>query len=236
MPWSRGLVQAAFVALCTSHQHAWMVAALPPHRVMTMSATGPIAGPANPRALVGEGMNLFRAGDVKGSVAKFDQAIDADPRYANVLWQRGLSLYYADLFELGAQQFRRDVADNPNDTEEALWTLLCEARMPGLGGFSGAQERLLKVGRDPRPYMRVVYDVFAGRATEEDLAAEGHRGGSGSGPEFYAQLYLGLLAEAQGNETKAKYYISSAASSPYGQRSKDYMWSLARVHKQVRGW
>ena len=29
----------------------------------------------------------------------------------------GLSLYYADRFDEGAQQFRKDVAVNPNDTE-----------------------------------------------------------------------------------------------------------------------
>ena len=41
-----------------------------------------------------------------------------DNRYGPVLWQRGLSLYYAGRFDEGAAQFRRDVALNPGDTEE----------------------------------------------------------------------------------------------------------------------
>ena len=31
----------------------------------------------------------------------------------------------------GAAQFREDVAVNPNDTEEAIWAFLCEARIRG---------------------------------------------------------------------------------------------------------
>ena len=54
----------------------------------------------------------------------------------------------------GAEQFRRDVAVNPNDTEEAIWACMCEAQTLGL---EEARKRLLRVGRDPRPYMRQAY-------------------------------------------------------------------------------
>ena len=189
----------------------------------------------NPRRLVKDGMELFRGGDVAGSVGAFDRAIAADGRFAPLLWQRGLSLYYAGDFAAGAAQFRRDVALNPNDTEEAVWTFLCEARLPQYG-FQAARERLLTVGRDPRPYMRVAYDLFAGAASEEDLARVGHDGGRGSAQEFYANLYLGLFNEAKGEGAKAREYLRAAAGSPYGARSDDYMWALAKVHVKERGW
>ncbi|XLU67859.1 hypothetical protein S245_026912, partial [Arachis hypogaea] len=48
------------------------------------------------------------------------------------LWQRGLSLYYLDRFEEGAEQFRLDVAQNPNDTEESIWCFLCETQLYGV--------------------------------------------------------------------------------------------------------
>lgn len=35
-------------------------------------------------------------------------------------------------FEEGAEQFRLDVAQNPNDTEESIWCFLCEARLHGV--------------------------------------------------------------------------------------------------------
>ncbi|XP_058215602.1 uncharacterized protein LOC131326752 isoform X1 [Rhododendron vialii] len=83
-------------------------------------------------AAVRRGMMLFREGDVSGSVAEFDKAIERDPRQKAYLWQRGLSLYYLDRFEEGAEQFRLDVAQNPNDTEESIWCFLCEAQLYGV--------------------------------------------------------------------------------------------------------
>lgn len=58
------------------------------------------------------------------------QVIEVAPSQTPYLWQRGLSLYYADRFQDGADQFRRDVAVNPNDTEEAIWAFLCEVGSP----------------------------------------------------------------------------------------------------------
>ena len=37
-------------------------------------------------------------------------------------------------FEEGAEQFRLDVAQNPNDTEESIWCFLCEAQLYGVDG------------------------------------------------------------------------------------------------------
>jgi lipoprotein NlpI len=48
-----------------------------------------------------------------------------------VLWQRGIALYYAKQYAAAAQQFRDDVALNPNDTEEAIWAFLAEAQLHG---------------------------------------------------------------------------------------------------------
>lgn len=88
------------------------------------------------------GMLLFRQGDVLGSLVEFDKAIELDTRQKAYLWQRGLSLYYVDRFEEGADQFRIDVAQNPNDTEESIWCFLCEAQ---LYGVDEARKRFLEV-------------------------------------------------------------------------------------------
>ena len=71
-------------------------------------------------------MAKFVRNDVAGSISDFDAVLAIDSRQAPYLWQRGLSLYYAERFEDGSQQFRRDVAVNPSDTEEAIWAYLCE--------------------------------------------------------------------------------------------------------------
>ncbi|XP_024019226.1 uncharacterized protein LOC21385488 [Morus notabilis] len=103
------------------------------------------------------GMLLFRQGDVSGSLVEFDKAIELDPRQKAYLWQRGLSLYCVNRFEEGAEQFRIDVAQNPNDTEESIWCFICEAQ---LYGADEARRRFLEVGRDPRPVMREAYNMF----------------------------------------------------------------------------
>ncbi|QHO31142.1 TPR repeat protein [Arachis hypogaea] len=76
------------------------------------------------------------------SLVEFDRAIELDPRQKAYLWQRGLSLYYLDRFEEGAEQFRLDVAQNPNDTEESIWCFLCETQ---LYGVDEARKRYLEV-------------------------------------------------------------------------------------------
>ncbi|XLT28834.1 hypothetical protein HN873_060126, partial [Arachis hypogaea] len=76
------------------------------------------------------------------SLVEFDRAIELDPRQKAYLWQRGLSLYYLDRFEEGAEQFRLDVAQNSNDTEESICCFLCEAQ---LYGVDEARKRYLKV-------------------------------------------------------------------------------------------
>ena len=109
------------------------------------------------------------------------------------MWQRGLSLYYVGRYAEGATQFRDDVAVNPNDTEESIWALLCEARtLPG--GFAAAQAAMLRVGRDGRPVMRAAYELFQGapgasiEALQEAARASPH-------DTFYSLLYQVRLTD-----------------------------------------
>mmetsp|Transcript_9639 Transcript_9639/g.12597 ORF Transcript_9639/g.12597 Transcript_9639/m.12597 type:complete len:233 (+) Transcript_9639:63-761(+) len=179
---------------------------------------------------VKRGMQRFKQKRVAESIEDFDQAIALNPQIAPYMWQRGLSLYYENRFE-GAKQFRKDVQVNPNDTEEAIWTFLCEAQLPNVG-FDGAQKQLLSIPNERRPVMRTVYNLFKGEATCEDVARSGT---VSEGAFFYATLYLGLYSEAKGETDLAKNYINSAVKSKYGI-SGDYMWHLAAVHKFVRNW
>ncbi|XP_042468217.1 uncharacterized protein LOC122051259 isoform X2 [Zingiber officinale] len=170
-------------------------------------------------------------GDVGGSLVEFDRAIELNPRQKAYLWQRGLSLYYANRFEEGAEQFRLDVAANPNDTEESIWCFLCEAQ---LYGPEEARKRFLEVGQDPRPVMREAYDMFKDGGDPEKFLKNFI---SGSDNEyFYASLYAGLYYESQNDTDSARRHIVAACQSTYGSRSNDYMAALAKVHCSCRGW
>ena len=97
-------------------------------------------------APLGEAAKLLR--DAIAAPLAFEAAAttDAQPSLDPYLWQRGLSLYYAKRYADGAAQFRRDVAVNPNDTEESIWAFLCEAQMPGLGLDAAQRKRRRRVG------------------------------------------------------------------------------------------
>ncbi|KAL5996233.1 hypothetical protein ACLOJK_026307 [Asimina triloba] len=115
-------------------------------------------------AAVRQGMQLFRQGDVHGSLVEFDRTIELDPRQKactllgfNTMHSQHLLMLLlfqcfawrffqterisfvvngvrslAKGFEEGAEQFRIDVAANPNDTEESIWCFLCEAQLYGV--------------------------------------------------------------------------------------------------------
>ncbi|CAI5949610.1 unnamed protein product [Closterium sp. NIES-65] len=110
------------------------------------------------------------------------------------LWQRGLALYYLGKFQEAAEQFRKDVAVNPNDTEEAIWCFLSEARVVGA---QQARQQFLLVGQDPRPVMCAAMDVFqTGGDPKKILAAAAADFGRPSAL-FYANLYVGLFHESE---------------------------------------
>uniref|UniRef100_A0A0D9Y7Z4 Uncharacterized protein n=1 Tax=Oryza glumipatula TaxID=40148 RepID=A0A0D9Y7Z4_9ORYZ len=160
-------------------------------------------------------MQLFRQGDVASSVAEFDRAIELDQRQKQYLWQRGLSLYYMDRFEEGAEQFRLDVAANPNDTEETIWCFLCEAQLYG-------------VGLDSRSVMREAYELFKDGGDPEKLASNFSSGSEGE--IFYSSLYTGLYYESQKDAELAKSHIVAACRSPYGSRSSIPTWSKVQIY------
>lgn len=190
-----------------------------------------------PKQLVGLGMQRFRTGDVIGSIEAFDLAERKDASLRPFLWQRGLSYYYADMFQMGSDQFRFDVSVNPLDVEEIVWDIACIARMSKDGSIPKEKMMALPKGRtDRRKIMATVYSLFRGDgAMEADLAAAG---GSSDSEEFYAKFYLGLYAEANGELSKASHYMSAAACSRYakGVGAVDYMTSCAKVHCKLRGW
>ena len=198
-------------------------------------AVAPLASvaPAIAASPVREGMSAFSANRVEESIEIFDKILTVQPTSKPYLWQRGLSLYYAEKFEAGADQFATDVSVNPNDTEESIWYFMCVARKEG---FNAAKGKLLKVGPDRRPVMRAALQLFQGETDEVALQALADGKNNNESDLFYANLYLGLWREAQGDATGAKSFITTAANSKYGTQSGDYMADLAKVHVKRRGW
>ncbi|MGG6294073.1 tetratricopeptide repeat protein [Leptolyngbya sp. AN02str] len=188
-------------------------------------------GPAT--AYVRRGMARFKLADVTGAIADFDQAEVLEPNLTPYLWQRGLAYYYTGQFAEGAAQFERDLQVNLHDIEETVWRYLCEARLTD----GDAARRVLtpiatSVQSDGRRVMQLVYELCAQAATPGQVLEVG--GQLGDRGQFYAHLYVGLYHEAFGRGDKAQQFVAIATQS--FPQPEDYMWHLARVHCQLRGW
>ncbi len=187
---------------------------------------------ASPNELFREGVDAFYAAKPKESVAAFDKLIAIVPDSKPQLWQRGLSLYYTGDFKAGREQFETHQTVNTADVENAAWHFICVARAENV---EAARKALIPIEGDTRVPMKQVHELFAGKATVEDVlkAAESGEGEALKNHRCYAHLYLGLYFEALGDEAKAKEHMLKAAKD---FKMDHYMGKCAQVHVQLRGW
>ena len=186
----------------------------------------------SPRELMQQGQKLFFEAKISESIAAFDKLIELQPDAKPHLWQRGLSLYYADKFKEGREQFETHQTVNTTDVENAAWHFLCVARLEGV---EGARKNFIPIEGDSRVPMKEVHQLFAGKGSAEAVmkAAEAGDEGDRRNQLCYANLYLGLYYEALKDEAKAKEHMLKSARD----FSMDhYMGETARVHLKVRGW
>jgi lipoprotein NlpI len=180
-------------------------------------------------ALHRRGEDHFRAARIKESVADFDREIELLPANDPAHWQRGISYYYAGLYEKGARQFERHQTVNPEDVENAVWHFLCVVRSPG-GSIAKARSSFIPIQDDTRVPMKQVHDLFAGKGSLDAVFSATE--GQGPAATFYANLYVGLYLEAEGKSAESLQYITRAAGEP--KTRENYMADVARVHQKLR--
>ena len=178
-----------------------------------------------------QGIEQFKLGNFAESVAAFDKQIELRPKDKISHWQRGISCYYAGLYDEGRKQFEGYQMFDSNDVENAVWRYLCMARKDGV---QKARADLLKIGEDKRVPMRQIYEMFAGRLKPDDVLAATKVGNPSKNELnsrlFYAHQYIGLYHEAEGNKKLALEHTRKAADD---HRIGHYMWDVARVHRDL---
>lgn len=177
------------------------------------------------------GSEQFRRGKIAESLSDFDAYLKRRPEEAPGHWQRGISLYYLGRYDEGRRQFSAYEAKDTNDVENAVWHLMCAARADNI---EKARKGMLKIGKDLRVPMMVVYDLFKGTATPADVEAA-MEGGEVDKAErnrrrFYGNLYLGLYYDMTGDKKKALAHLELAAGK---FRDPQYMADVARVHADL---
>lgn len=171
-------------------------------------------------------------GDFKGSVADFDRYVELRPEVEVRMWERGIAYYFAGQFEKGAKQFEQYQTYQNNDVENSAWRYLCQAKSTNV---DEARQQLLPITHDRRIPLMVVFDLYAGKATPEDVL-EAIDAGNPSPLElrsrqFYGHYYLGIYYEAQGDMEKARTHVEKAVAVPLNSPGvSQYMWDIAKIH------
>ncbi len=173
------------------------------------------------------GSEQFMLGQFAASIADFDRAIDLQPSLERGHWKRGISYYYAGRYADGQKQFEGYQQVDGNDVENAVWRFLCMARSQGV---EKARKDILLIRNDGRVPMMQIYALYSGQGTEQavsDAVAAGDPSPAElNARQFYAELYLGLYAEATGDKLAAQRHIAAAEK----HKISHYMWDVARVH------
>ncbi|MGV3483294.1 MAG: tetratricopeptide repeat protein [Planctomycetaceae bacterium] len=182
---------------------------------------------ANDRGAIRLAGDLYlRCGKINSAIKQFERYLDLVPEDRPELWQYGVALALANRYDEGRKLFELHRVANPNDVENAAWHFLCVAKIAGL---KDAKKLILPAPDDRRVPMneirRLLIDGDEQRVWDavnqlpEDSAARREA-------TFYANLYLGLYADAQNNSTKAKRLVGEAAKV----EQINYMTDVARVY------
>lgn len=187
------------------------------------------ANPDDPKVKDRRGDAHLWAGKFAEAVADYDAFLKAEPKFAPKHWRRGIALYYAGKHEDGVKQFELHKTDNPQDVENAAWHYLCNVKVVGK---EKSQQALIDVTKDTRIPMAEIQKLFAGTLKPEDVLAraEKAKGAERTSALFYANLYVGLWYEADGDAKKAKEHLTVAVEK---HEVPDYMWDVGNAHLQV---
>lgn len=184
--------------------------------------------PQSPAAMLTAADTLLRCGKPAESLVHFDEYLKAEPNALPYLWQRGIAQYFAGRYQEGVKQFEVHRSVNPNDVENAAWHFLCLARADS---FEKASSLVLPAPNDPRIPMEEVLKMLKSGDTslvKNRISAVPESSGERARAEFYGFFYLGLFADAKGNQPEALQWLrKSAKDAPH-----HYMGDVARVYVQ----
>ncbi len=173
----------------------------------------------------------LKLGKFTEAIADYDAYLKANAKFAPEHWRRGIALYYAGKFKDGVAQFETHKTVNPEDVENAAWHYLCNAKV---AGKEKSQKALIAVTQDTRVPMAEIQKLYAGKLKPEDVlaAAQKVKAGTplGTSARFYANLYVGLWYEAEGDAKKTREHLAEAVEK---YKIGDYMWDVGQAHLQM---
>ncbi len=191
--------------------------------------------------LISIGEKALLGGSFERAMWAFDSALYLTPGHKDPqLWQRGLACFYSGRYEEGKKQFEADMTENGSDIEEVIWHFLCRCKMSGFRKYEAEEFLpLCTPNSDPTSFpapMPQVLQLYQGTATVQDVfkAARNPDGSpaksyNDTNAVAYANFYVGLYFEMQGDFSKAAEYLKAAADL----KNPDYIGKLMATHSKL---
>ena len=178
---------------------------------------------SDPQAVFDKAKADFADDNMQVSADGFDRLVELRPDLAAGLWERGVTLYYAERYDACIAQFESFRMVNPNDVENAAWHFLCVAQSESP---ERARRALLPMGLDSRVPMRQIYELYSGAVSADVVlaAADGH-----PSAVFFAHFYVGLYADVLGDRETALEHMRAAVDDDY-PRPDSFMRTIGVVH------
>ena len=189
--------------------------------------------PDNIRLYSRRGDNHLFAGNFKEAITDYEKMIELDPAQDAPHWRLGIAYYYENRFKKGMEQFAKYHAYDAVDRENGVWKFFCQANCHNI---AKAQKEMLPYTRFDRHPFPAVYDLLAGKeGTTPELilkAATDSKEPQSTKDRrfFFADFYIGMWYETQGNKEKALQHLWKATHNPTVQATGTYMWQVARIH------
>jgi lipoprotein NlpI len=173
---------------------------------------------------------FLRAGEIDKSIVQFQRYIEQVPEQEPQLWQYGIALALTGEYEAGRKLFERHRTVNPHDVENALWHYYCIAKA---STAEKAREAILPAPGDRRVPMEPLLRFYRGEAEATAVRAAVEELPPGSREyaraAFYADLYLAMHADAQGEKDRALELAAKAAAA----EEVNYMTDVGRIYHRV---
>ncbi len=170
----------------------------------------------------------LKLGKFAEAVADYDAYLKEMPKFSPEHWRRGIALYYAGKHADGVKQFDTHKTVNPEDVENAAWHYLCNVKV---AGKEKSQKALIDVTQDTRVPMAEIQKLYAGKLKPEDVLAAAEKVKAdtplGTSARFYANLYVGLWYDAEGDAKKVRAHLTAAVEK---YKVPDYMWDVGHAH------
>ena len=179
------------------------------------------------------GDNHLFAGNFKEAIADYEKMIEIDRGQDAPHWRLGIAYYYENRFQKGMEQFAKYHAYDAVDRENGVWKFFCQANHHNI---AKAQKEMLPYTRFDRHPFPAVYDLLAGKegTTPESILQAAKDSKEPKSTKdlrvFFADFYIGMWYETQGNKEQALHHLWKATQNPTVQATGTYMWQVARIH------